>query len=38
MRDHSLHGIDDERPGDVYSSRYSGGRHVDEVMRLGGGW
>ena len=38
MGDHSLHGIDEERPGDACSSRYNGGRHADEVMRLGGGW
>jgi hypothetical protein len=38
MGDHSPHGIDDERPGDACSSRYNGGRHADEVMRLGGGW
>jgi hypothetical protein len=41
MRDHSLHGIDDDDSTSVLvmrSSRYNGGRHADEVMRLGGGW
>lgn len=38
MGDRSLHGIDEERPGDACSSRCNGGRHADEVMRLGGGW
>jgi hypothetical protein len=41
MRDHSLHGIDDDDSTSVLvmrSSRNNGGRHADEVMRLGGGW
>lgn len=41
MQDHSLHGIDDDDSTSVLvmrSSRYNGGRHADEVMRLGGGW
>lgn len=41
MGDDSLRGIDDDDSTSVLvmrSSRYNGGRHADEVMRLGGGW